>query len=75
MKLYTIWKPPYSPDEMPELFDAWDEWTIDANHEGYKDKLLAAGPRARVLIVNIPERAALDLFRDPEVSGMTEASR
>lgn len=72
MKLHTIWRPPYVSGDMPELFDAWDEWTIDANPEGYKEKLLKAGPRARVLIVNIPEKAASGLFLDPEVTGTPE---
>jgi hypothetical protein len=39
MRIFTVWAVrKYSPDE-PELVTAWDEYSVDANPEGFTDEV------------------------------------
>lgn len=51
--------------------DAWDEYSIEANSEGYvraREKAIKDYD-AREIIVSIPKEAVLDLFDAPVVDG------
>jgi hypothetical protein len=38
MKIYTLWiTRTYSPEDAPEMIEAWDEYSADDNYEGYRE--------------------------------------
>lgn len=72
------YKESYPGEYMPNVLDAWDEYTLDENHEGFEEKLrkyegwVESGDieAVRLLDVEIPDDAVLDLFKVPTTKGV-----
>lgn len=68
----------YAGEYMPNIVDAWDEYVMDDNPEGFNDALkkhealVASGDyeAVRVLDVEVPDSAVLGLFQIPTVKGI-----
>lgn len=68
----------YPGQFMPNVVDAWDEYTLEDNWQGYEEALRkytdlvgTAYESVRELIVTIPDRSVTDLFDNqiPTVEG------
>lgn len=67
----------YPGEYMPNVLDAWDEYVLEDNYEGFEEKLqkykswVQEGEleAVRVLDVEISDDAVLDLFKVPTVKG------
>ena len=64
----------YEGENAPELLDAWDEYSVAENHEGYTEKLRSLEDSdgfeaVRVLIVKVPDEAVDKIFETPIVEG------
>lgn len=56
--------------EMPNVIDAWDEYCVDGNEQGFEDAIKKAKEDCedvRLLDLNIPEKAVTSLFDVPVV--------
>lgn len=62
-----------SHDDPPWVVGAWDEYSIDANPEGYESDFLNMQKKhdgaVAVLIVNIPDGSLHKAFRPQQVQG------
>ncbi len=62
-----------------EILDAWDEWTLDGNEDGFEEKLQALKgeyPKAdiRVAIVEVPDEFFDNVFKATRVKGKLEST-
>ncbi len=62
-----------------EILDAWDEWTLDGNEDGFEEKVQALKieyPKAdiRVAIVEVPDEFFSKVFRPIRVKGKPEST-
>lgn len=74
MKIRLIiaqYKERYPGEYMPNVVDAWDEYVLEDNWEGYQESLAKHKARedsdyeaVRELIVTVPDEAILKLFKD-----------
>jgi hypothetical protein len=63
----------YDGQYMPNVIDAWDEFTLEDNQEGYNEALAKAQQRVldgdyeavRELAVIVPDEAVTGLFKTP----------
>lgn len=62
----------YPGESMPNVVDAWDEYTLDDNYEGYEaalkhhqDQVGTTYEAVRVAVIQVPDQAILDLFEPP----------
>ena len=68
----------YDGQYMPNVLDAWDEYTMEDNYQGFLEAVgkyegwVAKGDleAVRVLAVNVPDEAVLDLFKVPVVDAV-----
>lgn len=77
MKIYTLWADSGDETSMPWMVSSYDEYTAD-EHGGTPDwfeKELKEHPRGRVLILEVPDRAVLDLFKAPTVKATAKPSQ
>lgn len=78
--LHTLWgqyKQRYQGEHAPELLLAWDEYTVEANHEGWTTAVDEALQRYRgdivdhgFLNIEVPLEAVLDLFETKAVAAV-----
>lgn len=66
------------PNFMPNVIDAWDEFTLEDNWSGFAEAVEKAEAsdnyeKVRTLIVNIPDDAVVNLFKTPSVKGRVES--
>ena len=75
MKIYTIWRNINSFEDA-WLINAWDEYSIDGNNEGWQEALKEASNSnkedIKVIVVNVDNKELEKLFSTPEVSGKVE---
>lgn len=76
MIIRTLWIVRKHEDCLPELVEAWDEFSIDENYEGWVEACKAAVTsigddlaEERVLDISIPYDKLLDAFTAPVVKG------
>lgn len=67
-------KPEGGGDEMPWVVGAWDEYTMDANYQGFCDALEEhrrknAGSEVRTAEIEIPEGTLENIFRPIKIQG------
>ena len=77
MLIYTLWIW-NEYDGSPELLTAWDEYTIDANPEGYHTakKGFEDNQDVREIVLQIPEGKITDAFASPVVeAGVLEGEQ
>jgi hypothetical protein len=71
MKIYLIVMRTDSDLEMPYVIDAWDEWTVDGNFDGWESEVKKQkeknGDNVRIGIVEIPDDFLSSLFAIPVV--------
>jgi hypothetical protein len=74
MKIHTLWAVRISSPDEPELVTAWDEYSVDANPEGWH-KDVAEGLDSwgsdlethRFIDIEIPDKAVFDAFGTPTI--------
>lgn len=69
------------PQYMPNVIEAWDEYMLDDNYEGWKAALDAAQAKVgddyeavRVMIVEVPDQAVVNLFEPPRIRMVPKAA-
>jgi len=75
MKVHTLWITRKSDREFnPELVNAWDEYSVEGNYEGWqkscKDALSKVGDDlsdSRVAVLNVEDISLGRIFRDVEI--------
>ncbi len=65
--------------EGDEILDAWDEWTLDGNEDGFEEKLQALRveyPKGdiRVAIVEVPDDFFSNIFKPTRVKGKPKST-
>jgi hypothetical protein len=78
MKIRTIWGQRADDGMMPELIDAWDEYTEEENPEDFDEALEKAKARTefvdiRIIVMVVPDRTILDAFKVPVVAVTVES--
>jgi hypothetical protein len=74
MKIHTIWATENNPAEA-WIIDAWDEYSIDNNKEGWDESLKRARheyPHVRVIVLSVGGAAIMAAFDPPVVSASVE---
>lgn len=79
MDLHLICARFYEDGEGDEILDAWDEWTLDGNEEGFEEKVQALRieyPKAdiRVAIVEVPDKFFSNVFKPTRTKGKSESA-
>ena len=74
MRIHTVWAVRESSPDEPELVTAWDEFSVDANPEGFdadvKEGLESWGTDLethRYIDLIVPDKAIFDAFKRIEV--------
>lgn len=68
MRIYCLFRrEPHSPNDMPWLVDAVDEYTINDVGTPKKYAEEAKDPNTREIVLIIRDRRVEDLFKSPEV--------
>jgi hypothetical protein len=77
MKIHTIWATENNPAEA-WIVDAWDEYSIDNNKEGWDESLKRARheyPHVRVVVLSVGDAAIQRAFSPSEVSASVEGGK
>jgi hypothetical protein len=61
-------------EDCPWIVNAWDEWTVDANHEGWHDAINEAKKKCsdaevRTAEIEVPDSFLFDMFKPIVVKG------
>lgn len=78
MNLRTVWTAEDDDWESPWLLTAWDEYSVDGNHEGFCEELEKLRKqndgRIRVVIVRVDDTALEKCFSVPTIDGAALAA-